>query len=85
MVAVDDWISAVTPSPRKKAFRGLLVTLSITRFRAPEEPSLRPSPIRRMPYRNMASPPSRVRMSNTFISIPVRFAKNREVTHLLPR
>ena len=60
MVAVLDCIMAVTASPSRNALMGLFVTLSIATFRVPEELSFRPSPISRMPYRNMASPPNRV-------------------------
>ena len=49
MVAVEDWISAVTSSPRMKALIELLVTCSMAAFRAPEEFSFRESPIRRIP------------------------------------
>ena len=59
MVAVELWMRAVTKTPRMKAFRGLSVTLPMIRFRVPEEFSFRESPMRRMPYRNMAKPPSR--------------------------
>jgi hypothetical protein len=59
-VAVDDWITAVNPKPRRNAFHTVPVSLSRTSFSAPEEDSFRVSPIRRMPYRNMASPPRRV-------------------------
>ena len=60
IVAVDDWITAVNPNPRRNAFHTVPVSLSRTSFSAPEEDSFRLSPIRRMPYRNMASPPRRV-------------------------
>ena len=59
MVAVEDWISAVTSTPKRNALKALSVTLPMTFFRVPEEFSFRESPISRMPYRNMASPPSR--------------------------
>ena len=49
MVAVEDWMMAVTARPSRKALTGLLVTLSITRLRVPEELSFRPSPMIRMP------------------------------------
>ena len=49
IVAVEDWIRAVTPRPSRKALTGLFVTFSITIFSVPEEPSLRPLPISRMP------------------------------------
>ena len=67
IVAVDDWMIAVTPRPKRKALIGLFVTDSIAFLSAPEELSLRPSPIRRMPYRNMARPPNRVKKSNILI------------------
>ena len=59
MVAVEDWISAVTSTPRRKALTGLLVTLPITTLSVPEEFSFSASPMRRMPYKNMARPPRR--------------------------
>ena len=49
MVAVEDWISAVTARPRKKARTGPPVSFSIATFSVPEELSFRLSPIRRMP------------------------------------
>ena len=58
MVAVEDWMMAVTRTPSRNALKGLLVTCSMTTFRVPEELSFRPSPIMRMPYRNMAKPPN---------------------------
>ena len=57
MVAVEDWMSAVTSTPSTNAFSGLFVTLLMAFFSVPEEFSFRESPIRRMPYRNIASPP----------------------------
>ena len=75
MVAVEDWISAVTRRPMKKAVTGLFVTLSIAVFRVPEEFSFRESPIRRIPYRNIASPPNSERTSNMLIYLPYRGAR----------
>ena len=75
MVAVEDWITAVITSPRKKALTGLLVTDSMASFRVPEELSFRPSPMRRIPYRNMARPPNIVSRSNTLISLSFYFHK----------
>ena len=49
MVAVEDWIRAVTAMPRIKAFSALSVTFSMTSFSVPEEFSFRESPISRMP------------------------------------
>ena len=59
MVAVELWMRAVTSTPRMKAFRGLSVTLPMATFRVPDEFSFRESPMRRMPYKNMARPPKR--------------------------
>ena len=82
MVAVEDWISAVTAIPSRNAFSALSVTRSITRFSVPEEFSFRESPIRRMPYRNMARPPSSERTSKIFIVPPKeRFFWTRNVPH----
>ena len=49
MVAVEDWMSAVTRMPRPSALSGLSVSFSMTFFSVPEEPSFRESPMRRMP------------------------------------
>ena len=49
IVAVDDWMMAVTSTPRRKALNGLFVTCSMATFRVPEELSFKLSPIRRMP------------------------------------
>ena len=49
MVAVLDWISAVTARPRMKARTGLPVSFSMASFSVPEELSFRLSPMRRMP------------------------------------
>ena len=49
IVAVEDWMSAVTRIPRPRAFKGFPVSFSMTFFSVPEEPSFRESPIRRMP------------------------------------
>ena len=67
IVAVDDWIRAVTSRPSMNAFTGLLVTCSIAIFSVPEEFSFRESPMSRMPYRNIASPPSNEITSNMLI------------------
>ena len=49
MVAVEDWITAVIRSPRKNALTGVPVTFSMICLSMPEELSLSPSPIMRMP------------------------------------
>ncbi len=49
MVAVDDWITAVINRPRRNAFTGVLVAFSRAFFSVPEELSLRPSPMMRIP------------------------------------
>ena len=49
MVAVEDWISAVTPRPRRKARTGPPVSFSMAIFSVPEEPCFRLSPMRRIP------------------------------------
>ena len=49
IVAVEDWISAVTKMPRRKALKELFVTFSMAILSVPEEFSFRESPIRRMP------------------------------------
>ena len=61
---------AVTKMPRRNALNGLFVTFSMARFKAPEEFSFSESPIRRMPYRNMANPPRREITSNISIKSP---------------
>ena len=50
-----------------QAFTGVPVTLSMICFSMPEELSFRPSPIMRMPYRNIARPPNSVIRLNMFI------------------
>ena len=59
MVAVELWIMQVTSTPRIKPMTGLLVTLARAAFMAPPELLFSPSPIMRIPYRNIASPPKR--------------------------
>ena len=69
IVAVDDWMTAVTITPKKKALTGLFVTFSITTFNVPEDPSFRLLPMSFIPYRNKASPPKRditLKMSISF-------------------
>ena len=73
MVAVELWMRAVTSTPRIKAFRGLSVTFPMAAFRVPEEFCFRASPMRRMPYRNIARPPSREITLNIFIKNLNRF------------
>ena len=60
IVAVDDWMIAVTARPRRKALKTLFVTDSMICLSVPDELSLSPSPISRIPYRNKASPPASV-------------------------
>ena len=62
MVAVELWMTAVTPRPSKNPTSGLFVTFSIALLNASEEPLFSPSPIRRIPYRNSARPPKREMM-----------------------
>ena len=62
---------AVTATPKRKALKVLFVTLSMICLSVPEELCLSPSPIRRMPYRNMASPPSSVKPLKKFIFSPL--------------
>ena len=67
-VAEEDWITAVTPVPRIKPrsgvplrrYRTSSILLPATRFR--------PSPIRDMPKRNSATPPSSVKILAILIS-----------------
>ena len=49
IVAVDDWISAVTAIPSRNAFSALSVTFSMMILNVPEEFSFSESPIRRIP------------------------------------
>ena len=49
IMAVEDWMSAVTQMPSRKALKGVFVTFSMARRSAPEEFSFSESPIRRMP------------------------------------
>ena len=60
IVAVDDWMIAVTARPSRKALKTLFVTDSMICLSVPDELSLSPSPISRIPYRNMARPPASV-------------------------
>ena len=50
--------------PVRSAEIGLFVIFSSAVFSVPEEFSFRESPIRRIPYRNIARPPSRDSTSN---------------------
>jgi hypothetical protein len=52
-------MSAVTSKPSTNAFKGLFVTLLIAFLSVPDEFSFKESPMRRIPYRNIASPPKR--------------------------
>ena len=67
IVAVDDCMTAVIKTPKRNAFIGLLVTFSRIRFSVPEELSFIPPLISRIPYRNIARPPSRDITSKTLI------------------
>ena len=49
MVAFEDWITAVTPRPKRNAFKGVPVMRSMAFFRGPEELAFKPSPIMRIP------------------------------------
>ncbi len=60
MVAVEDWTTAVTASPKRNALTGVPVIRSIAFFRVPDELAFSPSPIMRIPYKNIASPPKSV-------------------------
>ena len=60
IVAVDDWITAVTRAPVSTPMKAFAVTFSSTRFRAVPDAFLSPSPMISIPYRNIARPPSRV-------------------------
>ena len=70
MVAVEDWITAVTPAPTKTALTGLLVSFSSIFSSLLPETLDRPSPIMCIPYRNRASPPIIVRRSKKSICVP---------------
>ena len=61
-VAEEDWITAVTPVPSSAPRRGVPVSrYSTSSIRLPAT-RLRPSPIRLMPKRKSATPPSRARI-----------------------
>ena len=64
IVAVDDWISAVTITPNKKDLIKLSVTFERIAFKVPVELSLKAPDIIRIPYRNKANPPNKVIMFN---------------------
>ena len=70
MVAVEDWITAVTPAPTKTALTGLLVSFSSMFSSLLPETLDKPSPIMCIPYRNRASPPIIVRRSKKSICVP---------------
>ena len=70
VVADDDWIIAVTPAPRRTAISLFLVSFSSILSSLPPESFSRPSPIRCIPYRNRASPPTIVRKLNMLIINP---------------
>ena len=57
VVAEEDWITAVTPAPRRTAIYRFLVSFSSTRSRRPPASLARPSPNTFIPYKNNASPP----------------------------
>ena len=69
IVAVEDWTTAVVTIPRRNALSGVPVTLSIAFFSVPEELAFSPSPIMRIPYRNIARPPKSVIALKIFMSI----------------
>ena len=58
----DVYICPAHLDASRKARTALPVAFSMTTLSVPEELSLRLSPIRRMPYRNMARPPKRLKM-----------------------
>ncbi len=49
MVAVELWMTAVTPRPSRKPTSGLFVTFSIATLSASDEPFFKPSPMSCIP------------------------------------
>ena len=71
VVALEDWMTAVMAAPTATPKMRLEVSFSrICFIRLPAAAS-RPPLIICMPYRNSASPPSRLKMSETFIRDPL--------------
>ena len=62
-VAEEDWITAVTPVPSRTPFSGVLLSLYSTSSNRLPATFFSPSPIRDMPNRNSAIPPSSVTTS----------------------
>ena len=62
VVADDDWITAVTAAPKPTALSGFEVSVSKIFSILPPETFSRPSPITFIPYKNRASPPSKVKI-----------------------
>ena len=60
MVAVEDWISPVTASPKRNALNGLSVAFPSSFFSVSDEDDFSPSPMIRIPYKNRDNPPKRV-------------------------
>jgi hypothetical protein len=62
VVALEDWTSAVSPTPERNAAGGVPVAHSSTRCNELPAAALRLSDIRIMPTRKRPTPPSRVGM-----------------------
>ena len=70
-VADEDWITAVTPVPSRIPFKGVPDRRNRIGSSLFPETRLRPSPMRDMPKRNMATPPSRLMTSEIpIVSLP---------------
>ena len=59
VVAEEDWITAVTPAPKRTAIIRFDVSFSSRYSSLPPESLVSPSPMVLMPYKNMARPPTK--------------------------
>ena len=69
VVAEEDWITAVTPAPKRTALTGLEVRRSKIISNLPPDSFSKPAPITLIPYKNSASPPIKVSMPKISIFI----------------
>ena len=71
VVADEDWITAVTPAPRRIAISLLEVSFSKIISSLPPEAFFSPSPSTSIPYKNNASPPIIVSTLKISIFVPI--------------
>ena len=72
VVAEEDWITAVTPTPRSSARRGLPVMPARIFFSREPAAFSRAAPMMCMPKRKRARPPMRSRRSKMLMRAPSR-------------